>query len=135
MRQMHLKRKYEQLRRPEQSFREFVVQEIELCHDQLIDAMVSASKDSNGRPVIYILQRHVSRSGMSRTFSLHYFDLQTGELMQLNYVSAVLLGLSMDLQRNGIKIKASDMDVGSVIVNNLASIVYGGGNKVSHKWV
>jgi len=135
MSQSMLKRHYKTLGKDNQSFREFVIEQIELCREQLDEILEVASKDHRGRPVIYCLIRHVSRSGMSRTISLHYIDLETQELRQLNYVGAVLLGLPLDELRDGIKVTGCGMDMGFHLVSTLSRLIGGGDNSLEHHWI
>lgn len=135
MSQSMLKRYYKILGENGQSFTDFVVAQIELCREKLDEALHVAAKDHRGRPVLYCILRHVSRSGMSRTISLHYIDLQSGDLKQLNYVSAVLVGLAYDEERDGVKIRGCGMDMGYEIVSILARLDCGDENALKHHWV
>lgn len=135
MSQGQLKRRYELLKKPDQTFKDFVVQEIERCQEQLKEAIELAPKDSNSKPFFYTLVRHVARSGMSRTISVHYVDSRSGELQQLNYVTSVLLGLPMDPLRDGVKITGCGMDMGFSIVYDLASFALKDGYAITHRWI
>ncbi len=135
MSRSQLKQSYELLAKPGQTFREYVVQEIELCREHLQEAIAEATKSQNGKPVFYTLIRHVSRSGMSRTISVHYVHAATGDLRHLNYVCAVLLGLAMDDLRDGVKVKGCGQDMGFALVYDLASAALGDGYGIEQRWI
>ena len=135
MSQSLLKRQYEVFKTEGQTFRAFVVEQIELCREQFQAALRVASKDHQGRPVLYCVLRHVSRSGMSRTISLHYFDLEAKDMRQLNYATAVLLGLPLDEERDGVKVSGCGMDMGFHLVSQLSRGIGGGDTDIKHHWV
>ena len=135
MSQSQLKESYEVLGKLDQTFREYVVQEIDRCRKQLEEAVEAAAKTHDGKPVFYTILRSVSRSGMSRTISVHYVEKETGELCQLNYVCAVLLGLSMDRSYDGVRIKGCGMDMGFALVYDLASRACADGYAIHHRWI
>jgi|GEM_PF-3247966 len=135
MSQSQLKESYELLKKPDQTFREYVIQEIERCHEQLEDAVKAAARAQDGKPVFYTILRSVSRSGMSRTISVHYVEKKSGELRQLNYVCAVLLGLPMDRSYDGVKIKGCGMDMGFALIYDLASKACADGYAINHRWL
>ena len=135
MSRSQLKRSFEILGKPGQTFREYVVQEIELCRERLLEAVEEATKTQKGKPVFYTVIRYASRSGMSRTISVHYVQAATGDLRQLNYVCAVLLGLAMDEGRDGVKIKGCGQDMGFALVYDLANTALGDGYGVEQRWI
>ncbi|MEO1136550.1 MAG: hypothetical protein AAFW68_08075 [Pseudomonadota bacterium] len=135
MSQSQLKESYKFLGKPDQTFREYVVQEIERSRQQLEEAVNTAAKTPDGKPVFYTILRSVSRSGMSRTISVHYVERESGELCQLNYACAVILGLPMDAAREGIKIKGCGMDMGFALVYDLAAKICGDGYAINHRWI
>lgn len=130
-----LKSGYELFGEPEQSFREYVIQQIELCNEQLSEAVNAAARNRDGKPVFYTVLRSVSRSGMSRTISVHYIDARAGELRRLNYTCAVLLGLAMDDRNEGVKIKGCGMDMGFALVYDLASKALNDGYAIEQRWI
>lgn len=92
-------------------------------------------KDANGKPVFYVIARHVSRSGMSRTLSVHYFDTKAGRLHCLNYAASLLLGLPLDRRNDGVKIAGCGMDMGFEIVYRLSNIAHDDGYVFRHEWL
>ncbi|NNE41626.1 MAG: hypothetical protein HKN14_12005 [Marinicaulis sp.] len=99
------------------------------------EAVLMAPKDHQGKPVFYTILGHVSRSGMSQCISIHYFDTQAGELRQLNYPSAVILGYSLDAKHEAIRINGAGMDMGFVLIYALAEKLLGDGYAIEQKWV
>lgn len=135
MSQSQLKESYELLGKPDQTFREYFTQEIERCREQLEEAISEAAKAQDEKPVFYTILRSVSRSGMSRTISVHYVERKSGELRQLNYACAVLLGLAMDRSNDGVKIKGCGMDMGFALVYDLAEKACKDGYAIHHRWI
>lgn len=135
MSQSFLREHFVLLSREGQSFRDYYRQERKRCAAQLSKAVKTAAKDADGKPVFYTILRHVSRSGMSRTISVHYVEAETGRILHLNYVAAVLLDRSMDRQRDGVVCKGCGMDMGYELVHSLARRATGDGYAVRHEWL
>lgn len=131
----YLKSNYELFAREGQSFKDYVLSEIELCTDRLNEALLVAPKNHQGKPVFYTILRHVSRSGMSRCISIHYFDTRAGEFCQLNYPSAVILGYGLDAKHEAIRINGAGMDMGFALIYALAEKLLGDGYAIEQRWV
>lgn len=113
--------------------RTFVSSRARTCSDTY--AVENAAKDHDGKPIFYVICRHVSRSGMSRTISVHYFDTETGSMRHLNYVAAALLDRSQDSLRDGVICKGCGMDMGFDLVYALSYAATGDGYAVNHHWL
>ena len=101
----------------------------------VLESLSKAPKDHQGRPVLYTILRHVSASGMSRSISVHYFDLEYGDMRQLNYDCALLLGLSLDEKHEGVKVQGCGMDMGFSLIYDLSSKLLEDGYAISQRWL
>lgn len=135
MSKSQMKQSFALLREPGQTFSDYYKEELRRCRDQLSYAVSSAAKDQNGKPVFYTIFRHASRSGMSRTISVHYFDTANGRMLHLNYVAAVILDRSQDRVRDGVICKGCGMDMGFDLVYALAQAATGDGYAITHQWL
>lgn len=114
------------------------------------EILVKSSTDKNGRPVVNLVLRHVTRSGMSRSISA--FTIVEGDPYVLDYRISKILGWSTDQRNGGVKVSGVGMDMGFHLVYSLACVVapprgpenpaYVNGRKVedpgynlSHRWL
>lgn len=116
-----------------QSFESYYQQEIADCKKQLAHALKNAPKDANGKPVFYVVARHVSKSGLSRVLSVYYFETKAQAMFHLNYVAAILLELPMDRKYDGVKLSGCGMDMGFELVYRLADVATGNGYSIRHQ--
>lgn len=135
MKTSYLRHQYEILGEDGQSFAEFVSGEIERSEQTARDALANAPRNHQGKPLIYTVLRHITPSGMTRSISVHTFDLEIEEMLQLNYPCALLLGLALDKNSEGIKIRGGGMDMGFAMIYDLAGRVLGDGYALSHRWL
>ena len=127
MSKSQMKQTFALLKKPGQSFSDYYAEEVRRCREQLSYAVKNAATDQNGKPVFYTIFRHASRSGMSRTISVHYFDTATGRMLHLNYVATVILDRSQDRVRDGVICKGCGMDMGFDLVYALSCAATGDG--------
>ena len=135
MSKSQMKQTFALIKKPDESFAAYYKAEMERAFEQLSYAVENAAKDHDGKPIFYVICRHVSRSGMSRTISVHYFDTATGGMRHLNYVAAVLLDRPQDRLRDGVICKGCGMDMGFDLVYALSCAATGDGYAVNHHWL
>lgn len=135
MSKSQMKQTFALIRKPGETFAAYYKAEVERCQAQLTYAVENAAKDRDGKPIFYVICRHVSGSGMSRTISVHYFDMETGSMRLLNYAAAVLLGRLQDSNRDGVICKGCGMDMGFDLVYELSYAATGDGYVVNHHWL
>lgn len=107
------------LRQPGQSVRSFFVDQIELCMEALQDAAQRASKGKDGKPVFYTSLHRKTRSGRTCIYAVHYFDEARGEMQSLNYVTALLLSLRLDVDSQIIT-PTKDYEDGNALIRDLS---------------
>lgn len=90
----------------------------------------SAYKTPSGAPVIFLVNRGVASSGMSRTIAPIIFT-DAGP-MHPGYRIAQVLGMLFDRAKEGIKIRGAGMDMGFALVDHLASKL---GIPLKHEWL
>lgn len=88
---------------------------------------------------VYTILRHVSRSGMQRVIGVVAL-MTDGEnpgvdIRHPNYATSKALGLTVDRERDGVKISGCGMDMGFDIAYNLSQALYGDGNVLRHQWL
>lgn len=66
--------------------------------------------------------RHVSSSGMTRVIQLVAFV--DGEPRYLGYNAAIVLGMTYDRKREGVKVQGCGMDMGFHLVYNLGRVLF-----------
>jgi hypothetical protein len=71
---------------------------------------------------VYTTIHHVSRSGMSRSISLHIVN--AGEIGDISGFAAHAMGSTMDHKRGGIKVGGCGMDMGFHLVYNLSRTMF-----------
>lgn len=135
MSQSQMKRHFALLGKDDQSFAAYRRQETKRCTVQLAEALETAAKDRDGKPVFYTILRHVSKSGMRRTISVHYVEAATGRIFHLNYAASVLLDRAMDPRRDGLVCKGCGMDMGFDLVYALSAVATGDGYAIHHQWL
>lgn len=75
---------------------------------------------------VYTTVHHVSRSGMSRSISLHVVN-SAGEVEDISGMAACLIKYRLDHKRGGIKVGGCGMDMGFHLVYNLGRTLYPNG--------
>lgn len=135
MSKKQMKERFEILGEEGQSFAAYCSEGFESCRVQLQRVVDHAARDTNGKPIIYTILRSVSRGGMTRTISLHYFDLDWGRMVHLNYVASVLLGLRQDRYQDGVIVKGCGMDMGFDLVYRLSRMTAAGEYALRHEWL
>ena len=135
MSKSQIKQCYTLLKRDGQSFAEYHTQEVERARETVQHALENAATDQRGKPLFYVICRHVSQSGMSRTISLHYFDSKAGRMFHLNYAAAVILDRRQDRTRDGIVCKGCGMDMGFDLVYALSCAMTGDGYAIEFLWL
>lgn len=80
---------------------------------------------------VFTILRHCSASGMFRVIDMKVIAIEDGkaEVYHIGYNVAVLLGLSYDTKREGIKISGCGMDMGFHLVYSLGSVLFGRGEQ------
>src|SRR6185503_15436198 len=71
---------------------------------------------------VYCILRNVSRSGMSRSISLHYNE--NGEPRWISYLAAKAADMSYDDKREAIRVGGCGMDMGFHVVSTLSAYLY-----------
>lgn len=135
MSKSQMKESYELLKKDGESFADYHRQEVERARETVQSAIENAATDQRGKPLFYAICRHVSRSGMSRTISLHYFDTKAGRMLHLNYAAAVILDRRQDRKMDGIICKGCGMDMGFDLVYALSSAMAGDGYAIEFQWL
>lgn len=88
---------------------------------------------------VYTILRHVSKSGMSRDISVMAMAVRDGEPFPLhpNHTVGQLLGYRVvsRVGSDAIRVMGGGMDMGYHIVHTLASVLYGDGYALKHRWI
>jgi hypothetical protein len=105
--------------------------------EALRDRVERATRDRDGRPIVYLVLRSVARSGMSRV--IWPFVTVDGEPLGLGYCGAVALERRYDERKEGIVVQGCGMDMGFELVYAMSCKLYGyqdrGGYRLSHRWL
>jgi hypothetical protein len=102
------------------------------------EVLDTATKDRDGRPVIWQMVKHVTRSGMSRSISS--LAIVNGEPFVLDYRISRILDWPTDQSNGGVKVSGVGMDMGFHLVYTLSSVIYRGqasdaGYVLTHRWL
>lgn len=81
--------------------------------------------------VIYTNLRYCSRSGMSRSISLHYID-EEKNMRDISGLAAKAMKDKIDEKHGGIKIGGCGMDMGFALVYNLGCYLWPNGTPEPH---
>lgn len=88
---------------------------------------------------LYLVLRHRSASGMSRTIGVKGFsvDSSTGEIRdwEFSYNVALALGWRFNRDREGVTVGGCGMDMGFHLVYELAGVLFGDGYTLKHRWL
>lgn len=87
---------------------------------------------------VYTILRHRSRSGMQRIIGLVALRAEDdGSIVDRhpNYAASVVLGMTADKNRDGIKVGGCGMDMGFHVVYELSGALYGDGYALKHRWL
>lgn len=86
---------------------------------------------------VYTVLRHVSRSGMLRVISLHFIapdDNGQSFAMDLTRLAAKATGMTVDRDRDGIRIQGCGMDMGFELVYQLGRALWPEGFAPGDPW-
>lgn len=75
---------------------------------------------------VFIVLRHVSRSGMSRSISV--FASVDGQPHDITYQASRVIGESVDRRHGGIRMRGCGMDMGFALVYSLSHVLYPDGH-------
>lgn len=117
-------------------------EEKKLAIEELRNAIKCASKESDGKPVVYTNLVSVSRSGMSRNIAVYIVDMKNtprGLLWNISPLIAKAEG-GKAKEHNGtfcLGVSGCGMDMGYHIVSNVAYILTNWKNyrTLSHRWM
>ena len=87
--------------------------------EEKAEALETLKKYVKKDSTLYVILRHVSRSGMSRSISVLAKDPK-GNMIDLTFPASVFLDYSIDKKNGGVKIGGCGMDMGFALVNTLA---------------
>ena len=73
---------------------------------------------------VYTNLRHVSRSGMQRSISVHIVN-QDGEISDVSWRVVKALDWSWDDRRHAVKVSGCGMDMGFHLVHSLSYVLHG----------
>lgn len=80
----------------------------------------------------YVVQRHVSQSGMMRRLSV--LSVQDGEIRDVTYLVARALGRKLERGHDfSIRVNGCGMDMHFALVYDLSSVLYGNGYALTHR--
>ena len=82
---------------------------------------------------IYVIQRHVSTSGMSRLVDLYIF--KKNKPLKLTYLFAEALGWSLDHRTNYLRVNGGGMDMHFYTVYSLGQELFNDGYKLKHQTI
>ena len=87
-----------------------------------LDALARLREWCKPGDTLYTILRHVSRSGMQRTIGLVVF--RDGVARHPNYAAGVALGIPVDRQRDGVKVRGCGTDMGYNLVYGLSATLF-----------
>lgn len=82
---------------------------------------------------LYVILRHVSRSGMQRRISV--VAIIDGDPYHMDYLVALALERRTNGNGEGIVCHGAGMDMGFELIYSLSQALYGDGYKLSHRWL
>ena len=97
-------------------------QEIEQEKKSLLALIERAAKDISGHPVVYLILRHVSRSGMYRVLD-SYLSID-GDMHRITHSHALILNGRYDRRHEGLGVTGCGMDMGFDAVYRLSTRLY-----------
>jgi len=111
----------------------FYVQQLDRCREFLLEAVKSAAKDRDGKPIFYISLKRATRSGRTHAYSVHYFNDVSGEMHSLNYVASILLNERLDGEQRYVITRTSDYPTGKNLIWALSRwITFGKRQRTDH---
>jgi hypothetical protein len=88
---------------------------------------------------LYLVLRHRSASGMSRTISVKGFRVRecdgTIDDFEYSYNVALALGWRFNRDREGVTVGGCGMDMGFHLVYELSGVLFGDGYTLKHRWL
>lgn len=85
---------------------------------------------------VYLILRHVSRSGMQRSISpIVFLGGDTNNPRYLYWNVSKALGWREDREREAVKVDGCGMDMGFHLVYELAAELFGQGYDLKHRWL
>ncbi|OAM89712.1 hypothetical protein OH491_16465 [Termitidicoccus mucosus] len=82
---------------------------------------------------VYVILRHVSKSGMSRLIDLYL--IKNGRPFRITWTAAKALELTYDRRQESLRINGCGTDVGFEAVYNLGWAVLNDPNAFKHQWL
>lgn len=116
-----------------EGLKRFHIQQLTQCREFLLEAAQNAVKDRDGKPIFYTTLKRQTRSGRTQAFAVHYFNDATGEMQNLNYVTAILLNQRLDAQLRYVIVRTKDFKHGKALICALSKImIFGKGQRNEH---
>lgn len=82
----------------------------------------------------YVVQRHVSQSGMMRRLSV--LSVQDGEIRNVTYLVARAMGRKLDRDPHfAIRVNGAGMDMHFALVYDLSRVLYSDGYALTHRTI
>lgn len=106
-----------------EGLKRFHIQQLTQCREFLLETVQNAVKDRDGKPIFYTTLKRKTRSGKTQAFAIHYFNDVTGEMQNLNYVTAILLNQRLDAQQRYVIIRTRDFNHGKSLIWALSKMV------------
>lgn len=106
-----------------EGLKRFHIQQLTHCREFLLEAAQNAVKDTGGKPIFYTTLKRQTRSGKTQAFAIHYFNDATGEMQNLNYVTAILLDQRLDAQQRYVIVRTKDFKDGKSLIRSLSNMM------------
>lgn len=84
---------------------------------------------------VYTVLRSSSRSGLSREIGIVAIRDGGTTILHPNYRVGIACDYRMNKQGDGLKVQGGGMDMGFAVVYDLASVLYGDGYALNHRWI
>jgi hypothetical protein len=106
-----------------QSYRSFLLGQVELCIEIVEEAAKSGVRDTQGRPLIFVRQDRSSNLNGQTLLWIGYKALQSKQQHGLNYVVSVICGLEFVPNLNRLLLPADSSAAIEEIVSDLSKTV------------
>lgn len=109
-----------------EGLKRFHIQQLTQCREFLLETVQNAVKDRDGKPIFYTTLKRATRSGRTQALAVHYFNDTTGEMQNLNYVTAILLNQRLDAQQRYVIVRTKDFKHGKALIWALSKTMFYG---------
>lgn len=126
---------FEALPAPKKSFQAFLIDQLDLCVEELARAKHVAARDQKGNCILLGVQRLSGPDDPGPSYSVFYEDSETGRITSLDYPLSVFLGARLNQDRSGVCIPEAVQEFPALVIEKFNSVFSQGKHSTADRFV